>query len=356
MRLYVGTYSLPILFGTGEIVQGRGEGIYLLELNLENGGCNVVGLAAEADNPSFLALDSAKQRLYAVNELKEFEGGQQGAVSAFAVRLDGGLNYLNSRPTEGQDPCHIIVTANGKNILVANFMTGSVYGCVLDNDGRLSGNNSFVQHEGHSVDKKRQTGPHAHSFIQSPDRQYFFVPDLGLDQVLIYRLTKDGSLAKAGCYHCKPGRGPRFGEFHPNGRWFYLINELESSVTVTEYNSTLGLKEIQTVSTVSKEAPPNTCADIHITPNGQYLYASNRGDDSIAIFRIEEDTGCLTPLGHVPSGGCTPRQFAIVGKAKYLCVCNQDSDNIAVFSIGKDGSLALVDTVLVPTPVCVIEA
>jgi len=228
-RIYVGTYSEPLIFGTGERVPGRGKGIHILELDTDTGILREEHPPVQTVNPSYLAIHPNGKYLYAVNELKEYEGEDGGSVSAFAIEPDGGLKYLNTKATGGQDPCHLCLDKDGLHLLIANFMTGSV--CVYKTlpDGSLGERTEFIQHTGSGPLKARQAGPHAHAVVFDPKFNYLIVPDLGLDKLMTYSLDlSNGRLSPAPepWFVCGPGAGPRSGEFHPVLPVFYSINEL----------------------------------------------------------------------------------------------------------------------------------
>ncbi len=360
--LFIGTYTEPILFGTGDILPGKGKGIHLMALD-DDGGLSAAGLAPGVRNPSFLCLSRDRRFLYAVNELKEYEGARTGAVSAFAVSWENGtaaLRFLNSRPTGGTDPCHIAVNRARTHVFVSNFMSGSV--CVLPilDDGSLGPASDFIQYEGKSAHPRRQTSPHAHSLVFDAEERYAFVPDLGTDKLMAYRTDfASGKLVPGDTpfFATAPGDGPRFLEFHPNARWCYLINEIGSSVSLLDYDAANGrFEKRQTVATIPADfAADNICADLHLTPDGKYLYASNRGHNSLARYRVNPADGKLEPLGNVPCGGRTPRNFAVSKSGKFLLVANQDSDNLLSFRIDyAAGELEKVDEIAAPTPVCVL--
>lgn len=358
--VFVGTYTEPIRFGTGEIMKGRGEGIYRCELDLQTGELVLADKTAGVSNPSYLTLDVSKKYLYAVNELKEFEGRASGAVSAFSVEPGTHkLAFLNQRATNGADPCHVAVNGNNTHVFVSNYSGGSV--CVFPRreDGSLAEASHFIQHSGSSVHPVRQSGPHAHSLVFDPGNSYAFVADLGLDRLMIYKTDfAKGRLEPAASPYLpsEPGAGPRFCVFHPAGGYCYVINELNSTISALRYDRNTGVPEvIQVVPTVpGKASAENTGADILITPDGQYLYASNRGDDSIAIYKINRLDGSLAYAGTEPSGGRTPRNFAVDPTGAYLLVGNQDSDNIVVFAINRQsGALKRVSEASVPAPVCI---
>lgn len=354
-KIYVGTYTQPILFGTGEILEGKGKGIYRYTMNAGSGEMLLESEpAAITVNPSFLDLDEEKKVLYAVNELKEFEGKKQGAVSTFRMRENGKLDFIQQLPTGGQDPCHVRITNDGQSVTVANFYTGSIAAFRRDTEGSLR-QTDFVQHQGKSADSKRQQGPHAHSFTEDREGKYLLVPDLGTDTVYFYQLDETGRLKpeEKMNYHCIPGEGPRYGAFHPNGKWFYLIHELASSIAVFDYGIS-GLERKQSVDTVPTDRKKiNTCAHIAVSSDGRTLYASNRGDDSICVFHIDQKNGKLQQIQKISSGGKTPRHFALTPDNRFLLAANQDSDNITVFFAVEDGMLSECQKIWAPTPVCI---
>lgn len=361
---YVGTYTQPILFGTGNIFRGKGKGIYYLSLDTQTGQLCLEGEPEETDNPSYLCLSLDGTYLYAVNELKEYEGGKGGVVSAFLVnKADGELTRLNIRPTGGMDPCHVIVNDGQTHVFVSNFMSGSVSVFPIEKDGTLGERTQLIQHKGNSVTEERQEGPHAHSLIFDRDQSHAFVPDLGLDRLMVYETDFADRTplkpAKTPFLQVGWGQGPRFCEFHPGGRFCYLINEISSSISLLYYEETEGTFRLhQTVSTLPAGCTvPNTCADLHITPDGKYLYGSNRGHDSLAVFEVNQMTGELLLKEVIPSGGRTPRNFVIDAEGKYLLAANQDTDNIAVFQIDRDsGKLEKRSELCLPSPVCIRQA
>lgn len=354
-KYYIGTYTNPILFGTGEILQGKGKGIYRAELDEEERTLNILGLAAEAENPSYLAVSPDKKFLYAVNELKQYEREDAGSVSSFRITNNcGNLELIDRTSTHGQDPCFVVVCLDGKTVMAANFMTGSVCSYAADETGSLK-EMSFMQHEGSSIHPVRQKGPHAHSCISIPGTDKVLVPDLGIDKLVVYQVMPNGELlcCEDEGYDCKPGSGPRFGEFLAGTDLLYIINELESSISVLDYDRQSGtFVSIQQISTLPA-ACDNICADLHITPDGQFLFASNRGHDSITSFKIQAD-GTLTWLANVSCGGRTPRNFAISESGKTLLIGNQDTDEIVLFAVDQTtGALTEGNHIPVPTPVCI---
>lgn len=355
---YVGSYTQPILHGTGNILIGKGKGIYIIELDTETGTIAEMCEAVEAENPSFLCISPCKNFLYAVNELKDYDGKPQGSVSAYKIDKNGGLEFINRMPTGGTDPCHVSTSFSGKLLAVSNFMSGSLSMYQIGEEGHIKNDYQFIQHEGSGIDPVRQKGPHAHAAMFDRADGFLFVPDLGIDKVMIYGIeNQTGKLTYTGAFSVSPGAGPRYCEFHPDLNICYLINELDSSISVLKYTLEKGeLSLMQTISTVEDEYKNNNiCAALHVSPDGKYLYASNRGHDSIASYSVD-DKGLLTFMGYEASGGKTPRHFAIDSSGEYLLVANQDSDNITIFKIDKkSGKPSVCFTAEIPTPVCVCE-
>jgi len=351
LMVYVGTY-------TGE--GSASKGIYPLRLDVATGALTPAGAPAESASPSFLALHPSGRYLYAVNEA----GGpkEDGGVSAFAIDArTGGLRFLNRQSSRGGGPCHLALDAKGRHVLVANYGGGSVAVLPVLSSGALEPASSFVQHQGHSVDPGRQKGPHAHWVDLDRANRFAFVADLGLDEVLVYKFDPaTGGLAPGTppAARLAPGAGPRHAVFHPDGRRLYVINELQSTVTAFSYEPGTGaLSELQTLSTLPPGyAGPSYTAEIAVRPDGRFLYGSNRGHDSIAVFAIDPGTGRLTPAGHQSTLGKKPRNFAIDPTGTYLLAANQDSDTIAVFRIDPAGGglTAVGAPVGVPRPVCVL--
>jgi 6-phosphogluconolactonase len=347
--LYVGTYT-----------DHGSKGIYAYRFDSSTGKLTSLGLAAETAEPSFLAVDSSGRFLYAANEVANYDGQATGAVSAFAIQPETGkLSLLNQVSARGEAPAHITLDRTGKYALVSNYTLGSVAVFPVLKDGRLGEASTFVQHKGSSVNPQRQRGPHAHAIALSPDNRFAVVADLGLDQLLIYSFDPaKGTLgAQPQIVRASAGAGPRHLVFSSDGRFLYVINELQSTVAAYSYNATDGvLRELQTISTLSKDSHGNnTAAEIDIDPSGKFLFASNRGDDSITVFAIDSHAGTLTHVETDPTGGKTPRSFAIDPTGSWLLAANQDSDNIAVFRIDhKNGHLTSTGEVQqVPSPTCV---
>ncbi len=348
--VYIGTYT-----------RQASKGIYLGQLDLANGRLEAVELAGELTNPSFLAIHPSRPLLYAVGELGDFAGKKAGAVSALSIDPPSGkLTLLNQQPSGGPGPCHVSVDHTGRCVLVANYSGGSVACLPIGEDGRLGKATSFDQHRGAGPNPKRQDGPHAHSIQLDAANRFAFAPDLGLDKVFIYRLDPaEGKLTpnEPAFAAVAPGSGPRHFDFHPNGRYAYVINELGSTITAFRYDPERGvLSTLQTVSTLPEGFQGNnTTADVHVHPSGKFLYGSNRGHDSIAIFAVDAESGKLRLIGHEPTQGKSPRNFGIDPTGTYLLAANQDTANVVVFRIDPaSGKLqATGSSAKVAYPVCV---
>lgn len=351
VRVYIGTYT------------GRNsQGIYQCNLDLRTGKLSQPELAGEAVNPSFLALAPNGKFLYSVSESSGSgsSGKKEGAINAFAIDPNTGkLTLLNQETSRGQGPCHVTVDHTGKFALATNYNSGSVTVLPIGEDGKLGASTAFDQHEGSGPVKGRQEGPHAHSVNLDPANRFAIVCDLGLDKVFVYRLNPDGTLTPNDppTVSVPPGGGPRHFTFHPNGKFAYVINEMGGTVTAFKWDADKGtLSEIQTISTLPDgvSLPNNTTAEVQVHLSGKFLYGSNRGHDSIAMFSIDPESGRLTSLGHVPSGGKTPRNFAIDPTGQWLLAAHQSTNNICVFHIDPtSGKLeATGESVEIGRPVC----
>ncbi len=348
---YVGTYT----------AKTNSKGIYAYRFDPGKGQLTSIGVAAESADPSFLAVHPNGKYLFAVNEIGHFNGGAGGAVSAFAIdSKTGALKFINQVPTRGAGPCHVSLDKNGFFVLVANYDGGSIASFPVHDDGSLGTASGFVQHSGSGPNKERQEGPHAHWIGTSPDNRFALAVDLGLDQVIVYGFDSSKGVFTpmlSGFAKVKPGAGPRHLAFHANGKFAYVLSEMESSVTVFSYQAKNGaFTSLQTISALPKDyAGPKEAAEIAVHPSGKFLYTSNRGHDSIAIFTIDEKKGMLKSLGQVLTGGKTPRHFAIDPTGAYLLAENQESNNIVVFHIDAEtGNLTPTgQTIEVPSPVCI---
>lgn len=354
---YVGTYTKE---------GSKSKGIYAYRFDANTGQITPLGLAAETTNPSFLALHPNGRFLYAVNEVGNYKGPNSGGVSAFSIdrsegdRAAGKLTFLNEVPSRGADPCYITVDKTGKYVLVANYTGGSVAVFPVLDDGKLGQASAFVQHSGHGTNPERQEGPHAHSIDLSPDNRFAMVDDLGLDELLVYKFeSAKGTLTPNDPPFAKvdPGVGPRHFALHPAGKFAYVISEMKGTVTVFSNDASTGtLHSLQAISTLPKGFTGEIeDAEIQVHPSGKFLYASNRGHDSIAVFAVDANKGTLTPVEYTPTQGKTPRSFEIDPTGKFLFAANQKSDNIVVFRIdAKTGRLTPTGQVLeARSPVCI---
>ncbi len=324
IALYLGTY-------TG---RSPAEGIYYAELDLSSGQLDKFKLAVKTDNPSFITIHPSGKFLYAVAEKRA------GEVKAFAInRKTKELQLLNQRSSHGSSPCHLVLDNGGKYLFVANYSSGSIAVFPIKADGSLAKASSVIQHKGASI-TKRQRGPHPHCIVLSPDNRFVYVADLGLDKIMIYRFDAATGRLQANnppFIKLKPGTGPRHLAFHPNGKFLYLISELEQQITLFRRNRQTGaLTMIQNISTLPADFKGSSwCAEVMVDPRGQFLYGSNRGHDSIVIYRIDQSTGKLKLLGYQTQGIDNPRHFNITPDGSYCLVGNQDDDNIVVFKVAR---------------------
>jgi len=346
LSVYIGTYT-----------QGASEGIYRFSLDLESGEATEPVLATEAVNPSFLALHPMLPVIYAVGEIP----GQGGTVSAFRIDGEtGDLHLLNQQSSEGGGPCHVAVAPSGRHVAVANYGGGSVTLLPVAEDGSLEAASATAQHEGSSV-HQRQQAPHAHSVVFDPAGAFLFAADLGIDKIMSYRYDDAGGalpLNDPPSAALSPGAGPRHFTFHPNGRFAYAVNELDNTVTAFAYDAEEGtLETLHSIGTLPDNfTEPNTTAEIRVHPGGRFLYASNRGHDSIARFALNPANGRLTARGHVSTRGETPRNFNLDPTGAYLLAANQRTDNVVLFRVDPEtGAPEPTGQELeIPAPVCVL--
>ncbi len=340
---YIGTY-------TGAVSQG----IYRSSLNLETGSLAQPVLVAELTNPSFLTIHPTLDALYAISEVAE--GDHQ--VVSYRITNDGALSETGNAPSGGDGPCYVSTDQAGKFLFVANYGSGSVAAYRILSDGSLGPMTSNQQHFGSSVDRRRQQGPHAHCILMDPSDQYACAADLGLDQVLIYKLQRDsGQLQSTGSpLQVTPGNGPRHLAFHPNGKLAFVIHEMTSQLSSCSWNAVRGeLKELAVVSTLPADfTGSNSTAEVLVHPSGKFVYGSNRGHNSIAGFSVGQD-GSLTSLGHTSTGGRTPRNFRIDPSGQFLLAENQQSDSIVAFRIDQQtGRLSQTgQAITVGSPCCI---
>ena len=351
LRLYIGTYTGP-----------KSKGVYTSTLDLATGKLSTAELAVELKNPSFLAVHPQDPTLlYAVSEVDDAQGKPSGGVAA--LKRDPATNrltVLNAELSGGAGPCHLNVDATGRHVLVANYGGGSVAALPIVAGGKLGPATSVIAHQGNSVNPQRQKEPHAHSINLDPANRFAFAADLGLDQVLVYAFDPQaGTLARHEPPFAKvtPGAGPRHFAFRPDGKFAYVINELGNTITVFEYAADKGvLKVVQDISTLpAGHTDPSYTAEVVVHPSGKFVYGSNRGHDSIAMFTVDPATGLLTAQGQEPTRGKAPRNFVVDPTGRWLLAENQGSDTIYVFAIDQaTGRLKETGSPLsVPTPVCV---
>lgn len=345
-RVYVGTYTRG----------GASQGIYRLDLDGSTGQLGEPKLAAETVNPSFLAVRPDGKLLVAVGE-----GGYNAGVSSFAIdAATGDLQLVNRQSSGGAGPCHVNFSPSGRTVLVANYGGGTVASLPIDADGKLSPAASTIAHRGKGPNEKRQDKPHAHSINLDAAGRFAVAADLGCDKLFVYRLDDAAHTLTPHdppAADLKPGAGPRHFAFHPTGKFAYSINELDSTVTVFQYDAGRGvLTPVQSVPTLPGDfRGSSTTAEVVVHPSGRFVYGSNRGHDSLAVFAADEATGRLTPTGHVATGGKTPRNFNVTPDGSWLIAANQGSNSLVVFRIDPATGMpkATGQAVSVGAPVCV---
>lgn len=356
--LYVGTYTT-----------GESKGIYAYGYDAETGKLQSLGLAAATENPSFLAVDAKNERLYAVNESGNYQGKASGAVTAFSIdRKTAKLSQLDQVASGGADPCYISLDRTGKYLLVANYTGGTVAVLPILSQGRLGEATSVIADEGAlGPNKERQEKAHAHWIHATARNRFVYVADLGLDRILIYQFdASKGTLsrgesngAEKDFFSAKlsPGTGPRHVAFSTDGKFMYVLGEMDATVTVFANDDNQTYRSIQKVSSLPATfSGENTAAEIALHPNGKFLYTSNRGADSIAEFSIDQQNGKLTLVGQISTFGKEPRHFTIDPTGKRLLVANQNSNNIVEYEIDDStGKLSKTDrSATVPSPVCLV--
>jgi 6-phosphogluconolactonase len=350
--VWIGTYTGP-----------QSQGIYAFRFDDETGTLSPLGLAAETPSPSFLALHPNGKVLYAVNETHDGPGNS-GTVTAFAIDpATGRLTKINEQPSRGADPCHLAVDATGQYLVVANYTGGNFVVFPLGEDGHLAAASSILANRGAGPNHERQDGPHAHDVVFDSANRFLIAVDLGLDQLFVYRFDPalgSFTFGDPPSARVPPGAGPRHFAFHPDGRHAYSINELDSTVTALEWDPSTGtLKADASVSTLPAGfTGENSTAEIEVDSRGRFLYGSNRGHDSIAVFRINPVSGSLTLIAHTLTRGKEPRHFALDSAGRWLVAGNQNSNTLAVFRVDQTGgTLSPVgDLVSVGSPVCILFA
>lgn len=359
MFVYVGGYTTPDASG-----RPRGEGIGVFRLADATGALSPVQTVRDIVNPSYLVLGAGGRNVYAVREVSDTAGGKHGAIEAFARdQVTGRLTLLNQQPSHGADPCHLSVDGSGRFLFAANYTSGSIACFPLGPRGELRPASQVHQHHGIGLNPGRQAGPHAHAILPDPTNHYVLAVDLGLDRVLVYQFDSETGALQP---HDPPaalvngGSGPRHLAFAPNTATAYLVHELDSTLSASAWNAEAGtLHTVGTWSTLPEGyVGISWAAAVRVAPSGRYVYASNRGHDSIAIFQVDDDTGGLTPRGHVSSGGRTPRDFALSPDGALLLAANQASGTLVAFNVDRDsGALSATGAVTpFPTPTCVLFA
>jgi 6-phosphogluconolactonase len=348
--------QVPVWIGMSAPRFGEAEGIYRTTLDTETGALTKPALAAEIGSPGFLTIAPGGKRLYAVCRLPDGESG----VAAYEVSDDGKtLKLINTQPTGDGEACHVAVDATGKSLYTAQYGTGSVCVYPLKDDGSIATRSAHVRHKGTGPNRQRQEGPHPHFATTDPTNQYLLVPDLGADQIVIYKADVNaGRIEPHGAGRSPAGAGPRHMKFHPNGKFAYVLNELDISVTGYNYDDKAGtLTEFQTISSLAPELRevPSSGSEIRMHPSGKFLYMANRGHDSISAFKIDPQNGKLTFIEHESIRGCHPRNFNLDPSGKFLIVAGRDSNTLSVFRIGPEtGGLVYATSVVnSPSPICV---
>jgi len=349
-RTYIGTYS-----------RGDSKGIYSFVLDTGAGTLTPEGLVAKTENPSFLAIHPTGKYLYAVNEIDKYQGQASGSVTAFKINASSGkLERLNEVAAGGTTTCHVNISRNGKFAVIANYGSGSCAAFALGPDGKLGERTAFHQHAGTSSDPGRQKGPHAHSVNFDTQNKHVIVADLGLDQVKVYNFNAaTGAMTpnEPAFTKVKAGSGPRHFSFHPSGKYAYVINEMACTVTAFNWNAAKGtLTEIDTITTLPGPVEKGfSTAEVVAHPNGKFVYGSNRGHNTIAVFQVDAATGKLKTVEHKSTQGAVPRNFSIDPTGQFLIAANQNTDTIVLFRINQtSGALEQVGApVKAPVPVCV---
>jgi 6-phosphogluconolactonase len=356
--VYVGTYT-----SAGSPAKPTGsKGIYVYRFDAGTGEVEGLGLAAASEQPSFLASDPAGKFIFAVNETDSYQGQASGGVSSFSIdRETGMLTPINEIASRGSAPAHISVDHTGKYALVSNYNGGNLAVFAISPDGHLGAATAFVQHHGSSVNKDRQAGPHVHQTILSPDNRFAISADLGLDELYIYPFDASGGLLgpEPRVLNLPSGSGPRHVAFAPSGNFAYLVSEMASTVSVMPYDPKSGamaVREIVRLAPQDDEPAQKWAGEVAVAPSGKYVYASNRGDDFIAVFSIEPETGMIDRSETIHLEGKTPRNFAIDPSGAWLWDANQDSNNIILFRLDQQrGNLQPSGLAIkVGAPTCVV--
>ena len=348
--VFIGTYT-----GNGS------EGIYSFRFDPEHGETTQPILAARSDNPSFIAIDKKGKFLYTVNEVDKYDENSSGAISVYkVVKGSGKLILIQQVSSLGAHPAHLSIDKTGKYLLVANYSGGNFCVFPINNDGKLGEHTALISNIGSSINKDRQNNPHPHFIQVTKDNKYILIADLGIDRVMIFQFDdKTGTLKinEPAFIELEPGSGPRHFAFGTSGKFLYVLNELTSTVTIFDFDqATASSQSKQIISTLPGNFEGiNTTAEIVVDSKGKFLYASNRGDNSIVQFNINRNDGTLSTIGWVPTGGDAPRHFEIDETSNWLFSANQNSDNIILFKIDKEigGLINTNQSIKIKSPVCI---
>ncbi len=362
MTLVSNSQTLPseniLHFYVGSYTDSGSEGIYRFGLNTTTGKLHSNGLAILSENPSYLALTKDGNQLLSVRETRDANNKSMGYIELFNVDESGNLSSVNIVSSGGAHPCHVAVNEEGA-VIASNYTEGNVTLMRIGQTGELSEVLSADQHTGKGPVAERQDKPHVHSALFEPNGKRIFVADLGIDQVKVYTIDKTAFSLKPYKYpeiKMAPGSGPRHMAIHPNGKFLFIVNELSSNVSVVQLTPNGNFKILETVSCLPVDySQPNTCADIHLSPDGNYLYASNRGMNTIAIFSVNGIDGKIKLIGHEDSKGEMPRNFTISPSGDYILVANQNTNNIVAFKRNPvTGLLNFTDQINAIKPVCLL--
>jgi 6-phosphogluconolactonase len=340
---------------TGTFTSEGAEGIYMCSFDNLTGEISLERTFKGIDNPSFLKVSPDKKFLYSVTRPSSAAKEPGGYVNAYRIEPDGNLQFINKQDSHGADPCHVDVSGDGKFVVIATYGGGTISLYEVDKNGGLKPAVSTVKNKGSGPNQSRQKAPHAHSVKFSPDGHRLFSADLGTDQLNIFDFKKKKLVPAEQAYaKLAPGAGPRHFDFHPDGKVIYVINELNSTVTAFK-NSGKEWQEFQTISTIPEDySGTNFCADIHVSSDGRFLYGSNRGHNSIAVYKINGSTKELEWLSSVSTEGDWPRNFTLSPDGRFMIIANQRSNNISVFSIDQENGIPVFTgkKLNIPSPVC----
>jgi 6-phosphogluconolactonase len=359
--LFAQSSESTIPFYIGTYTNRTSQGIYRSELDTKTGKMSPATLVAKLTNPSFLCIHPNGKYLYAVTETVRGAGGEDARVVSYKIEANGQLTLINSQPAEGDIPCYVSTDTEGKLAFVANYGNGSIAMLPIGDDGSLKPAVSVVQHTGSSINEQRQKGPHAHSILLDPSGRWLCAADLGIDKVLTYKIDRQQNKivpAPTPFLQQPAGGGPRHLDFSSDGKWALINNELTSSVTLAAWDSAQGVftaKDLQSTLPADYKEPGNSTAEALFSPDGQFAYVSNRGHNSLAIFKVDRAAGKLISLGHESTRGKVPRNFRFDPTGKYILAENQDSDSIHSFEFNAQTGLLKYtgENIEVGMPVCI---